>query len=252
MNSKRENPNDRQLLPITGRVFATAISNKFHHLIHSKYNFFILAQTPRLIFHNKQLQLTKFERHLRYPIKWRQWRGLESRLLLMTNVNFYNVPHLCCQLGQFHIPVRHPRCGCSSKRFSYRYSGFSRFSKPGISRFHLIKNASNTHNVLGALWGISWVNYIQFMFLTRICSSICSSCLTGSSCFLFLQNEQQKFFSRNGHKVCKAWRKLELNKKRMMGLMAVLSNGKTKYEKPRIHLHLSLVKISGKNIFNIK
>ena len=29
---------------------------------------------------------------------------------------------------------------------------FTRFSKPSISRFHLIKNASNTHNVLGALF----------------------------------------------------------------------------------------------------
>ena len=28
---------------------------------------------------------------------------------------------------------------------------FTRFSKASISRFHLIKNASNTHNVLGAL-----------------------------------------------------------------------------------------------------
>ena len=52
----------------------------------------MLAETPRLIFHNKQLQLTIFEGHLRYPIKRRQWRALETRLLLMTNVNFSTSP----------------------------------------------------------------------------------------------------------------------------------------------------------------
>ena len=127
---------------------------------------------------------------------------------------------------------------------------FTRFSKPSISRFHLIKNASNTHNVLGALFH-EWITF-NLCFWPGFVVPLFRPVFTGTSCILFLQNEPENFFSRNGHKVCKAWRKLDLNKKRMMGLMAVLSNGNTKYEKPRIHLHLSLVKISGKNTFKIK
>ena len=134
----------------------------------------MLAQTPRLIFHNKQLQLTKFGRHLRYPIKWRQWRGLESRLLLMTNVNFYNVtnvfisfisplPHLCCQLGQCHIPVTTPIFGWSSKRFSYRYAGsvYTIFKSQYFSIPFDQERIKHTQRFRSSNWGISWVNYSQ-------------------------------------------------------------------------------------------